>query len=160
MLDIKTLRAEFTTLQAEAQKQLDTVAAAKRDFTPEEKTAADKSFTRMTQIKDALDQQKKLAEHSFAAAKDADAGGTADPAAAEKIETAKEPPGKAEKENVEISVRDNFDIKKVNRLEFARALNQWAITGKVPQKFATITSATDGGLLLSLIHISEPTRPY
>ena len=134
-MNLSTLRDEYTTLHTAANAALEKFVTEKRDPTAEEQTEHDKQFSRMKQIKQQMDKAQELASIAFNDK-------------AENVELPKEIPGRAEKEQVEIKIGHTFDAKTFDRKEFAKALNKWAITGDMPSKFATITSATASGVLL------------
>ncbi|HEV7299249.1 MAG TPA: phage major capsid protein [Tepidisphaeraceae bacterium] len=139
-MDTKSLREEFSRLTTEGQTLLDTLATENRDKSEAEETASAARFSRLEKIKSLLDEQAK-----FASLKLADDAGDGDA----NVVLPKEDPG-----------RDAFNASegkgangtaaepKVDRQQFNRALNHWALTGDMARQFATITTATQSGALL------------
>jgi hypothetical protein len=122
MIDLKALRDEFSTLHSAEEALIKKAHDEKRDFSAEEKTESENRFKRMDQIKAIADQQKKLAAQSFAAGDD-------------NVELPTEPAGREQQQQVEINVRDRFDVKQVKRKDFARAFTE-AVQG---MSLATLT---------------------
>lgn len=118
---ITTLREEFAALHAETSKASATLDTA----TAEELTANKAKFDRMDAIKLALDADKRLAEYAFTA---------------NKVVKAVEPQG--------FEVADSATIKVIDREEFSRATWNWLRDGVMSNKYATITTATQSGILL------------
>jgi HK97 family phage major capsid protein len=136
--NIKALREEYNTLVAEANAALE--SATPENFSAEQKTANDSRFARMESIKSILDTEKKLA--SFAIEND-------------KAVKAVEPEGYTFAENAAIKVAETHLFDAARRSE---VINFWATKGQVPQKFATVTTATASGLLLPK-QVGQPITP-
>lgn len=148
MLKQKELREEFAKLHGEAKAVVDAAAAASRELTADEQTANDTRFARMKVIKGLLDEDNKFASMALpngpTSAADAKPG---DPAAAAQVQTPTDAPGRDEfnaSKAGQIIVGDT----KIDRAEFSRAVRNWAATGEMDRKFATITTATQSGILL------------
>lgn len=144
-IEIKPLREELSALHAAGEKLVEKAASEKRDFTVEEKAESDKQFARMTEIKSVLDRQAKLAEYAFSQK-------------AENVELPSEPEGRKEAEAVEITVRDRFDAKNFDRKQFAKSVADWFRTGNMDRRFATITGATQNGILMP-VDVMAPVTP-
>lgn len=130
------MREEFSRLHDEAGKLIETAATENRELSDEEKKANENRFGRMKQIQSVIEERTRFA--ALALSGDPSAGGT--------VQKPAEAPGREEFDKSEgrsVQVSD-----KIDRAEFSRALNQWAATGEMPRKFATITTATSSGALL------------
>jgi HK97 family phage major capsid protein len=127
---ISKLREEFAATHAEAATVIETAGTEGRDLTADEKAANEKRFARLETIKNVIDDQMKFAKLAL-----------------EKGEaiTPKTAPGKAEYEANEGEQFAKAD--KIDKAEFSKALSQWALTGQMAPKFATITTATSSGAL-------------
>ena len=148
-MNISKLREEFATLTTAEETLLAKLETEKRDYTPEEKTASDANFARIATIKTQMDRAKTLAADAFHAK-------------ASNIELPSEPEGRAEKEAVEIKVRDRFESfangSKITRSEFSKHVNEWLRTGNIDRRFATITGSTQSGILMP-IDVIQPLAP-
>jgi len=160
---LTALRAEFADLQKKAGERIETVAVAKRDFSAEESAANDADMKRLEQIKTVIEKSQKLAEQAFSKKTNPDAEQF--DAEGNPVET----PGHVEGaganpqgESDIVVVRDRFENApqrvKVKRVEFARAINAWAMQGKLPKQFATITTASESGIFLPT-EVDEPIIP-
>lgn len=134
-IEIKPLREELAALHSAGESLVAKVSSEKRDFTAEEKVESDKQFARMTEIKSVLDKQAKLAEFAFNEKSD-------------RIELPSEPAGRKERDSVEIKITDRFDSKNIDRQEFNQSFKNWALTGTMDRRFATITTSTQSGVFL------------
>ena len=131
---IKTLREEFAAKKAEAEAVVKKAVDESRDLSAEEKTANDARFARCDAIKKIIDERTRFA--SLAIAGDPDASG--------EVETPAEPPGKGEFKASRELEPESAEFKR----EFSKAMSQWAATGEMPRKFATITTSTSSNAIL------------
>lgn len=131
----KEMREEFSRLHGEAKAVIDAAAAEKRDLKPEERTANEQRFARLTAIKGVMDDDAKFAALAIAG----------EPEPTGKVQLPGEPPGAADG-RTEFS--GDSDAAKSNRMEIGRAFTRWALSGEMDRKFATITTATNSGILL------------
>ncbi|HEV7299215.1 MAG TPA: phage major capsid protein [Tepidisphaeraceae bacterium] len=135
----KGLREEFSRLYGEAHTVIDTVTRENREMKPEEKTANETRFTRMTAIKNTLDEAARFAALKLSGG--ADAVGS--------IQLPQDANGRAEFDASEGRGKQTGPkADDVDRVQFNRALVRWSETGDMDRKFATITSATQSGALL------------
>ena len=144
----EALREEFGRLHTEATAIVSAAAEAQRALTPEEITAQDRRFSRLDQIKVLLEQDTKLANLAFH--KNA-------------VIRVIDPPGRIESDDAAAvaGMLQRFRAKRVtedDRQEFGRAFNEWARTGQLPQKFATITTSTQSGAFLPRM-VAPPLTP-
>jgi HK97 family phage major capsid protein len=131
-VDIAKLREEFAKVQKEA---LDVIAGAEkdsRDLTGEENEANEKRFARLTTIKRTIDDAAKFAKLAYEAGD---------------IQLPQEPSGKEEFATVQGAKALDLNSK-IDHAEFNAATKAWALTGRMADKFATITTATSSGILL------------
>lgn len=125
---ITKMHAEFSTLKGEYETLLKENET--REYTAEEAKAQETRFARMEAIQKSLDERIKFAKLAL------EKGEVTFPT---------EPQGKNEfKANADIKVGDA----KVDKVEFGKAMSRWAITGDMDRRFATITTATQSGILL------------
>jgi HK97 family phage major capsid protein len=136
---IQKLREEFSKLQGEANAALE--AHADKAMPDDVKAEQEKRFARMEQI-------AKIVEESNKFAKLALENGTAT--------TGKENPGKVEYDAQ--AGNKIADASKIDRAEFARAVNAWASSGSMAGKFSTITTASQSGIFLP-VEVSQPLVP-
>lgn len=134
---VKDLRDEFSRLHTEATKIVDDAIAAGAELTAEVKAENDKRFARMEAIKGLLDQQAKFAKLAL------ETGGVG-------LQEPVKHPGQAA---VEEAVEKTFD-----RKNFARAAMVWAATGIMAAQFATVTTASQSGILLP-VAVAAPLTP-
>jgi HK97 family phage major capsid protein len=130
---LKNLREEFSKLHDEATALVEAAAKDNRELTDEERQENETRFSRMNQIKSIVDEHARFAALALAGAGIAGA-----------VQTPKDAPGREEFERG----RAEIDPAKIDRAEFSRAVRQWAQSGQIPEKFATITTATQSGILL------------
>ena len=141
---IKGLREELSKLLKTGTDLVNLAATEKREFSDVEKTTFDTNAKRMDELKASIDRLNKLAEHQYSA-------GTA--------ELPAEPAGADEKRRIEIKVGETFDRKRPeHRAEFNKAVNSWILTGRMDRRFATITGATDNGILMPT-DVAAPITP-
>jgi HK97 family phage major capsid protein len=135
MLDLKPIRDEFAVLNAQAETLLAKAVSEKRDLTSDENAEKDKTFARMSEIKNVLENSAKLAEYAFASKQN--------------VELPSEPAGREEKEAVEIKVGKTYDRRPVSdRKEFGRAVTAWMRTGEMERRFSTITGSTQSAIMM------------
>ena len=149
-MDPKALREEFTGLQASTDVLLTTLNTQKRDFTKDEQATYEKNIARMQEITGLLQKHKQVAELAFAM------NGS-------NVQQFQLPPGEEgdtpeERQLLARFSQVNAAAKKVKRAEFIGALNAWACTGRMINRFATITSTTDNGIMMP-IEVDEPIIP-
>lgn len=146
----KVMREEFSRLHDEASAVLNKASGENRDLTAEEKSGNDRRFTRMQQIKNVQDENTRFAKLAVDAA-------TAGLPHAGTLASSIDPPGRAAYEASEgrgstFHAGEGNDplvaLSVAQRAEFKRALSGWANTGNMDRRFATITTATSGGILL------------
>lgn len=137
MFDLTALRAEAATLFSSTETIIDRAAAENRELTEAERTETDTKFGRLNTIRGIEDQQNRLAGLAFArGAAQKLAGGPPGAAAAAAA-------GDVAGNTVEL----DFSTPET-RKAFRAALNNWARTGVMESRFATITSATATSALL------------
>lgn len=141
-LEVKKLRAEFSTLKTEAEALFTKRTTDNREYTAEEKTEQEKRFARMEAIKTLIDEDAKFAALALADGK---------------VELTKEPEGK-EEFDAHVKSIQIMDKGKVDKAEFNKAISRWAATGEMERKFATITTATQSGILMPT-DILQPIAP-
>lgn len=138
---IKALREEFAAKHAESQSIIDAAVAANRELTADEQKANDQRFARLEQIKKVIDEQSRFAGLAIA--------GETKPAGG-RLDLGNEPPGKGEFGGRPLAMKDEAFLR-----EFNAGLNQWAVSGEMPRKFATIITTTQSSALLPRT-IAEP----
>lgn len=146
---IARLRREFSTLQGEAQGVIDLAARENRGLTDAEATANNTRFTRMTAIQALIAERQRFAALSIGAAEEPE---EPSPAPQTRVATPRAVPGTAQFQNGQDVGRSQPNIRvadpQIDRAQFARALRNWAATGQMDRQFATITTATNSGVLL------------
>jgi HK97 family phage major capsid protein len=129
---ITKLRTEYSTLEGEVKKlHAEIEKREKQEYSAEEQLANKARLDRMEVIKTQIDERTKFAKLAL------DKG---------EVTLPTEPEGKGEFQasKAEIKVGET----KIDRTEFAKAANQWAVSGSMDRKFATITTATQSSILL------------
>lgn len=139
MPTVKELREEFARVHTEATKVVEDAIAAGAELTPEVKAENEKRFARLETIKGLIDNSTKFAKLAL------DNGQVAGPT---------EPPGKAEVDALEQPATGA----KLDRAAFSRAASRWASTGAMDAKFATITTASQSGIMLP-VEVAQPLVP-
>jgi HK97 family phage major capsid protein len=142
-LSFSTLRQEYARLETETDGILKTAEADNgRDLKPDEKTQFDAKFARMKSISETIDRRTK-----FAAMKLADPSAQSDGT----IIVGRGLPGKGDADfaNGTGGGGAALDFTKASdREQFGIEVAQWALTGQLNKKFATITTGTQSSLLL------------
>ncbi len=141
-IDTKQLREEAVKLQKECEDRLTLKLNEKREYSEVEKTTQDTAFSRLKQINEILDEQKQLASFAFSEGK---------------VELPVATTGKKEFQETQTDIRV-MDGSKLDKVEFSKAVSHWGLTGEMDRKFATITTATNSGILLPK-QVIEPITP-
>lgn len=124
---LKNLRDEFAKVQKEADDLLNLAISEDRELTADEKAANDKRFARLEGIKAKVDAKLAFAKMKL------DAGEATLPS---------EPAGKEEFHSISVGET------KIDPAQFNKAVKEWALTGTMDRRFATITTATASSILL------------
>lgn len=144
------LRSEFAKLQGEADAVLKAAETDSRDLTDAEKAENEKRFSRMQAIKSITDERLKFASLALSDA----------PPERVKAETPKTPPGADQfARETDTAGADLFDFTNAQTLgQFSRSVTDWARSGSMAAKFATITTASQSSILLPRV-VSTPDVP-
>lgn len=161
-----TLREEFSRLHGEIGTVLKAASDAGRELSPDETSANELRFTRMDAIQAMLGQEERLAAYEFsnggadvelpvvhpgAAEVDGGAGQAGLPAAGQ-------PAGVQRFMQIPSDAVIEIGETRVDRKQFTRAVNDWARSGNMDRRFATITTATNSGILLPKT-VATPITP-
>lgn len=138
----KPLRDEFNELRDAAAAMLATAEAEGRDLNESEQAENDKQFKRMETIRNLLDRQSKLAGDAFSG----------------NLPTVQKPAVPGNKSPEQAAVEIVVGETKFSKAEVKKAINNWARTGELDRRFATITTATNSALLLP-VDVAPPIVP-
>lgn len=143
-MDIKVIKEEFAKLHEETTAIVS--ESDKRELTADELASKDEKFSKMDKLDAQIKDAEKLAKYNF----DNKTVKIVTPAKSQAqvaFETSEV------KNNNTVMTAENFD-----RAGFSVAFNDWARTGYMDERFATITTASNSGVLLPKI-VGAPLVP-
>lgn len=157
-MNLKQMREEFARLHKEAEDFLTTFA--EKEPTADEAKAQEERFAKLEKLKQQIDAKERLAGLSFARAAAATiVAGASAIAGAAQLPTEGQEALDLNRSGFSWTMTSPEPMQTQERRDFAQAVSEWGGTGIMREQFATITTATNSGILLprSVVEPSVPT---